>query len=325
MTPDISTARANGNVIEAEANFELDVDTRALTKHYGEITAVNGLNLRVRRGEVYGFVGPNGAGKTTAMRMLVGLIRPSSGSASVLGKPAGSRESLAGTGAMIEEPAFYPYLSGSDNLRVLARLASVPSERVDRVLATVEMTDRAKDAFRTYSMGMKQRLGVAAALLKDPQLLILDEPTNGLDPQGITDMRVLLRSLADEGRTVLLSSHLMSEVEQICDRIGIIRGGQLVAEGTLAELRGHQEIRVKAQPPARARELIEGLPFVDAVRSSDRSLYLQTEIEHAAQVNRLLVEAGIEVSELVPALASLEEVFLEIVGGKEKNHEYVKR
>ena len=221
---------------------------------------------------------------------------------------------------MIEEPAFYPYLSGLDNLRVLARLASVPEHRVRGVLQAVELTSRAKDAFSTYSMGMKQRLGVAAALLKSPQLLILDEPTNGLDPEGIADMRVLLRMLAEEGRTVLLSSHLMGEVEHVCDRIGIIRSGKLVAEGTLDELRGRNEVRVTATPVASALQLIQALPFVDAVRADQGSLYLQTGFEHAAEVNRLLVQAGIEVSELAPARTSLEQVFLEIVNGKERNN-----
>jgi ABC-2 type transport system ATP-binding protein len=295
---------------------EYDVETQDLTKRYGEIVALDGLNLRIRRGEVYGFVGPNGAGKTTAMRMLVGLMRPTSGSATVLGRRAGSKEALAQTGAMIEEPAFYPYLSGRDNLRVLARIAAVPEARIATVLEAVELTSRAKDAFSGYSMGMKQRLGVAAALLKEPQLLILDEPTNGLDPEGIADMRVLLRGLAEQGRTVMLSSHLMAEVELICDRIGIIRSGRLVAEGTLDELRGHQEIRVKVNSTEFARVALEKLPFVEAVRVSGGSLYLRSEAGNAAAVNRHLIASGIEVSELAPASQSLEEVFLEIVHGK---------
>lgn len=300
----------------AVEGYEYDVETRELIKRYGETVALNGLNLRIRRGEVYGFVGQNGAGKTTAMRMLVGLMRPTSGSASVLGRPAGSKEALASTGAMIEEPAFYPYLSGRDNLRVFARLASVPEERVDPVLGAVELTSRAKDAFSGYSMGMKQRLGVAAALLKEPQLLILDEPTNGLDPQGIADMRVLLRGLAEQGRTVMLSSHLMAEVEQICDRIGILRGGRLVAEGTLDELRGEQEIRVRVDSLDRALEVLQPLPFVESIRVADGCLYLRSDVEHASEVNRYLLYFGIAVSELGPATQSLEDVFLEIIHGE---------
>jgi len=301
---------------DVAAAHQYDVETRELTKRYGEIVALNGLNLRVRRGEVYGFVGANGAGKTTAMRTLVGLMRPTSGSARVLGLPAGSKEALASTGAMIEEPAFYPYLSGRDNLRVLARIASVPEQRIAMVLDAVKLTERSNHAFSGYSMGMKQRLGVAAALLKEPQLLILDEPTNGLDPEGIADMRVLLRGLAELGRTVMLSSHLMAEVEQICDRIGIVRGGRLVAEGTLDELRGPQEIRVRVDLPERARQVLEPLPFVESIRVDHRDLYLRSDADHAATVNRHLVDFGIAVSELAPATQSLEQVFLGIIHGE---------
>jgi ABC-2 type transport system ATP-binding protein len=218
---------------------------------------------------------------------------------------------------MIEEPAFYPYLSGRDNLRVLARIAAVPEQRIDAVLDAVDLTSSARRAFSGYSMGMKQRLGVAAALLKEPQLLILDEPTNGLDPEGIADMRLLLRGLAEQGRTVMLSSHLMSEVELICDRIGIVRNGRLVAEGTLEELRGHQEIKVRVDRIVRAHEVLRRLPFIEAVREDDEALYLRSDVDHAAEINRALVDAGIAVSELTPATQSLEQVFLEIVHGKE--------
>jgi ABC-2 type transport system ATP-binding protein len=195
----------------------LAIETRALTKRYGEaITAVNALDLRVRRGEVYGFVGPNGAGKTTTLRMLLGLVRPTSGKATVLGRLPGTSTALARIGSMVEAPAFYPHLSGRDNLRVLAGHAKVADDAAART--------------RTYSLGMKQRLGVAAALLKDPELLILDEPTNGLDPAGMAEMRQLVRALGRRQRTVVLSSHLMSEVEQLADRVGVIRDGRLVAD-----------------------------------------------------------------------------------------------
>jgi ABC-2 type transport system ATP-binding protein len=219
---------------------------------------------------------------------------------------------LAGIGAMIEEPAFYPYLSGFDNLRVVARHASVSESNIHRVLDQVELTSRMKDRFGTYSMGMKQRLGLAAALLKDPRLLILDEPTNGLDPQGIADMRVLLRSLVDEDRTVLLSSHLMTDVEQICDRIGVVRKGRIVAEGTLDELRGHHEIRIRATPLVQAAEIVAGLSFGKKVRTEDGALFLESEKASACEVNRVLVEAGVRVHELTPIQASLEKVFLDI-------------
>ena len=203
---------------------ELVIETRELSKRYGERTvAVDQLVLRVRRGEVYGFLGPNGAGKTTTLRMLLGLIRPTSGGAQVLGEQPGAPRGLARLGALVEAPAFYPYLSGRDNLRVLAGHAGVAHARVEEVLAEVGLSARAGDRVAAYSLGMKQRLGVAAALLKDPELLILDEPTNGLDPAGMADMRAFIRSLGERGVTVLLSSHLMGEVEQVSDRVGIDR------------------------------------------------------------------------------------------------------
>jgi ABC-2 type transport system ATP-binding protein len=292
----------------------LVIDTKGLTKRYGhQILAVDDLTLQIRRGEVYGFVGPNGAGKTTTLRMLLGLVRPSSGRASVLGHHPGSEEALARVGAMIEGADFYPFLSGKDNLRVMARHAGVPVSRIDDALAQVGLSPRAGDDFSTYSTGMKQRLGLSAALLKDPEVLILDEPTNGLDPEGIAELRALLRSLAGEHRTVLLSSHLMTEVEQICDRVGVIRRGRLVAEGTLDELRGRPELRVRAMPVDRARELVATLPGVDGTRVADGVLMLTADPRRAGEINRHLLDHGLEVSELTPVHATLEEVFLELV------------
>ncbi|MGH2716318.1 MAG: ABC transporter ATP-binding protein, partial [Thermoleophilaceae bacterium] len=242
---------------------DLVIETRALTKRYGDsIVAVDDLDLGVRRGEVYGFLGPNGAGKTTTLRMLLGLVRPTSGQAAVLGARPGSPHGLARIGAMVEAPAFYPYLSGRDNLLVLARYAGVGEDRVETVLAEVELSDRAADRSASYSLGMKQRLGVAAALLKDPELLILDEPTNGLDPAGMAEMRDLVRSLGTGRRTVILSSHLMGEVEQVTDRVGVIRDGSLIAEGTVEDLRGRAGLRVRAAPQAEAARLIGALPSV---------------------------------------------------------------
>jgi len=292
---------------------DLVIETRALTKRYGDsIVAVDHLDLRVRRGEVYGFLGPNGAGKTTTLRMLLGLVRPSSGRVAVLGFPPGAPQGLARIGAMVEAPAFYPYLSGRDNLRVLAGHARVGEDRVEAVLDEVRLTDRAADRSRTYSLGMKQRLGVAAALLKDPELLILDEPTNGLDPAGMAEMRDFIRSLAKGGRTVVLSSHLMGEVELVTDRVGVIRDGALVAEGTVAELRGRAGLRVRAEPLAAAARLIRAVPDVDEVTSVDGLLDVTVDTARAPAINRVLVEAGIAVSELYAQKASLEHVFLEL-------------
>ena len=292
---------------------DLAIETRALTKRYGDaIVAVDDLDLRVRRGEVYGFLGPNGAGKTTTLRMLLGLVRPTSGQATVLGASPGSPEGLARIGALVETPAFYPYLSGRDNLRVLARHAGVSEDRVEAVLAEVRLSGRAGDRSATYSLGMKQRLGVAAALLKDPELLILDEPTNGLDPAGMAEMRDFMRSLGEGGRTLVLSSHLMGEIEQVCDRVGVIRDGSLVAEGTVEELRGRAGLRVRAEPLSEAARLVGALPAVDQVISVDGLLDLAVDTAQAPAINRALVEAGIAVSELYAQKASLEDVFLEL-------------
>jgi ABC-type multidrug transport system ATPase subunit len=300
---------------------ELVIETRMLSKRYGEaIVAVDHLDLRVRRGEVYGFLGPNGAGKTTTLRMLLGLVRPTSGEAAVLGAPPGTPEGLARIGSMVEAPAFYPYLSGRDNLRVLARYAGIEDGRVEAVLDEVDLRDRAADRSATYSLGMKQRLGVAAALLKDPELLILDEPTNGLDPAGMADMREFIRALGKGGRTVVLSSHLMGEVEQVTDRVGVIRAGSLVAEGTVEELRGRAGLRVRAEPLGEAARLVGGLPGVDGVTSADGLLDVTVDTAQAPAINRLLVEAGIAVSELYAQKASLEDVFLELTatGGERR-------
>lgn len=295
------------------------LETHALTKRYAGwfrrtgILAVDGLSLSVHRGEVYGFLGPNGAGKTTTLRMLSGLLRPTSGSAVVAGASPGSPQSLARLGALVEIPAFYPYLSGRDNLRVMARYASVPRSRISEVLEQVDLTDRAGHKFKTYSTGMKQRLGVAAALLKDPELLILDEPTSGLDPQGTVEMRTMIRRLRQGGRSVMLSSHLLNEVEQTCDRVGVIARGRLVAEGTIAELRarGEQGVLLRASPSADARRLLEQLLGSDKVREgSDGLLRLTVDPQDAGAINRRLVTAGLDVSELRPAERSLEEIFL---------------
>lgn len=289
------------------------LETTDLTKRYGNrITAVDSLNLSVRRGEVYGFLGPNGAGKTTTLRMLLGLIRPTSGSATVLGGRPGAAQGLANVGALVESPAFYPYLSGWRNLRVMARHAGVPKQRIEAVLDQVELTDRASDKFKTYSQGMKQRLGVAAALLKDPELLILDEPTNGLDPQGMTDMRDLIRQVGQGERTVLLSSHLMGEIEQICNRVGVIQNGRLVAEGTIEQLRGGTKVLVRADPMDKARRLAEAMYGIEQVQVSDGALLLAADPDRSAEITRELVTSGVEVSELRPVERSLEETFLEL-------------
>jgi len=296
---------ANGNVIT----------THGLTKRYGaSIIAVDNLDLEVHHGEVFGFLGPNGAGKTTTLRMLLGLIRPTSGSAVVAEHRPGDPEGLRRIGALIESPAFYPYLSGRENLRVVADYAGVPHMRVNAALEEVDLLDRAKDSFRTYSMGMKQRLAVAAALVKDPELMILDEPTNGLDPQGVVEMRALIRRLGTGDRTVMLSSHLLNEVQQIADRVAIIRKGKLVAQGTVDELRGEPAIVVRVTPVDVAHRQLDRMLGTAAVTGIDGILRLSVNPDRAADINQALVGAGIKVSELRVDERTLEEVFLTLTG-----------
>ena len=307
---------------------DLIVETHHLTKRYGSrIVAVDDLHLCIRRGEVYGFLGPNGAGKTTTLRMLLGLIRPTAGTARVLGGAPGTHDLLKRMGALIESPTFYPYLSGRDNLRVCARYDGVPTQRVEAVLAQVELQPRARSTFRTYSLGMKQRLGVAAALLKNPELLILDEPTNGLDPAGMADMRRLIRTLGDSGHTVLLSSHNMGEVEQVCDRVGIVRGGRLVAEGTVDELRargGSPDLLLRADPSDAAQRVLAARFDASAVSVHDGALRVAAAGERAGEINYELVAAGITVSELRRVERSLEEIFFALTDGQSGGAESIR-
>jgi ABC-2 type transport system ATP-binding protein len=294
------------------------VETHSLVKRYGSgVLAVNSVDMSVRRGEVYGFLGPNGAGKTTTLRMLVGLIRPTSGTATVAGHRPGDPAGLAKIGALIESPGFYPYLSGRENLRVVADMASIGQKRVDEVLDIVELGSRAGRKFATYSTGMKQRLGVAAALLKDPELLILDEPSNGLDPQGMAEMRKLIKDIGQGDRTVLLSSHLLGEVEQICDRVGVISGGRLVKQATVQELLGDKGVVVKAEPHDRAGDVLTRMFGPAAVIREDGFFHLKTDPGHSTEINRQLTASGIGVSELRPFERSLEEVFFQLTGEKQ--------
>jgi ABC-2 type transport system ATP-binding protein len=293
------------------------VDANRLTKRYGAgIVAVDQLTLRVRHGEIYGFIGPNGAGKTTTLRMLLGLIRPTSGSISVLGAQPGTPASLTGLGALIETPTFYPYLSGRDNLRVIARYASVGDEHVETALAQVKLVDRAGDSFQTYSLGMKQRLGVAAALIKDPEFLILDEPMNGLDPPGMADMRALIQELGRSGRTVLFSSHQLSDVSLLCDRVGIISRGRLVAEGSVAELSRESGILVRADPPDVTWTVLATAVGVDRVATIAEGVLVDAPASAAPRLMHALVAAGISVHEVRPLRQSLDEIFDSLTGAE---------
>jgi ABC-type multidrug transport system ATPase subunit len=296
---------------------ETVVATDRLTKRYGDRLAVDSVSLTVRRGEVYGFLGPNGAGKTTTLRMLLGLVRPSAGAATVLGAAPGSRTAVAGTGALVEGPGFYPYLSGRDILLVLARYRRLPETAVDAVLARVDLVGRGGDAFKSYSLGMKQRLGVAAALLGDPPLLVLDEPTNGLDPAGMADMRELLVDVAAGGQTVILSSHLLAEVQEICDRVGVIADGRLLAESTVADLRGAAAVVLRAEPMDRALAVAMRVAGDDAVAVVDdgRAVRLEGGAPVVPALTRELVAEDVEVREIRTVERSLEEVFFEMTGG----------
>ncbi len=290
------------------------ITTTGLTKRYGDVTAVQGLDLTINQGEVYGFLGRNGAGKTTTMRVLLGLIRPTAGTAVVMGHPPGDPDGLAQLGALVEAPAFYPYLSGRDNLKLLARYAGVATTTIDEALEEVGLAERSGEKVKGHSMGMRQRLGVAATLLKRPSLLILDEPTNGLDPQGMASMRTFIRALGQGDRTVMLSSHLLGEVEQVCDRVGVIEGGRLVAEGTVDELRGAAGIRIRATPTELAATIVGDVVGRDNVSVRDDVLDVTVDPGQAAQLNRRLVEGGVEVSELTSSERSLEEIFLSLTG-----------
>ena len=305
---------------------------RGLSKTYGEQPVVDALDLTVERGELYGFLGPNGAGKTTTIRMALGLVRPSGGEVELLDAPVFSRDgqrALERVGALVEEPGFYRFLSGRRNLEVFARAGGrgegidLRLSRLDEVLAMVDLTDAAGKRVRAYSQGMRQRLGIAAALLGRPDVLVLDEPTNGLDPQGMREIRLLLRRLTDEGTTVFVSSHLLAEVEAMCDRVGVLAHGKLVAEGPPGKLRGSTErVRVEVDDTARARGVIEtldGVALLDDAGPPPGPGALRVRLTGAtsAALNRAIVSAGVEVSALAPERDSLEDVFLALVEGED--------
>jgi ABC-2 type transport system ATP-binding protein len=315
------SATATANTITTDG---LALSTRGLVKRFGQRTALAGLDLSVPSGVVYGFLGPNGAGKTTTMRLLTGLIHADSGSIEVLGSPfrRGDRRRLFQVGAIIEAPAFYPYLSGKENLRALAA-SGVPTARtrIDEMLELVGLRDRAREAVSAYSLGMKQRLAIAAAMLSDPQLLLLDEPANGLDPAGIVAMRDTLRHLASIGRTVFVSSHILGEVQQLADVVGIIAAGKLVREAPIAELLSSADevrVRVLALEMPRALTILEDLTGPGAaVATPNAEGWISVRVGHdrAAEINRALGQAGIYASGLESG-NDLESLFLALTGGE---------
>jgi ABC-2 type transport system ATP-binding protein len=295
--------------------------TSGLTKRYGERLAVDHLDLEVRRGEVFGFLGPNGAGKTTTIRMALGLIRPTDGAVQILGHDLATNraEILPRVGALVEQPALYSYMSGRDNLRAIGlTLGGVPERRLDEVLELVALTGRDKDRVRTYSLGMKQRLGVAMALLNDPDLLVLDEPANGLDPAGIVEMRDLMRRLASQGKTIFISSHVLTEVRQICDRVAILNNGKLVTvSGIDALVSGHGTFTVTlgAERVAEALALLRRQPWGASARQDGADGIITAAPEgRGRDLNLFLVNAGFAPDGLAPHTEDLESVFLRLTG-----------
>ncbi len=307
------------------------IAARGLTKRYGDLAAVDDLDLTIERGELFGFLGPNGAGKTTTIRMALGLILPSGGEVELLGEPVRpDRAPLARVGALVEEPAFWKYLSGRRNLEYFSRAGSGTDRdgtrrrlgRVGEVLETVGLSAAGDKRVKAYSQGMRQRLGLALALLGEPELLVLDEPTNGLDPSGMREMRLLLRALADGGTTIFVSSHLLAEVEAMCDRVGVMAQGRMLALGPPGTLRGAtNRIRVDVDDVGLARKVaaaLAGVTLQAVGSSSDGPGALVATFADGvapADLNATLVRAGVRVQALVPERDSLEDVFLHVVEG----------
>jgi len=292
--------------------------TDSLSKRYGGIRAVDGLSIEIPSGVICGFVGPNGSGKTTTIRMLLGLVRPTAGNGHVLGHPLGHpRAYLARVGALIEGPAFYPTLSGETNLRILAKLGGFSTKRVPELIEQVGLTGRGKDRASSYSLGMKQRLGVAAALLPDPDLLILDEPANGLDPAGIIEMRDLMRTVRDSGKTIFVSSHLLGELERVADWLVVLQNGKSLYAGPKDEMVGARKGGFAVRPE-RADQL-EATQRIAAKYGDctlhEGTLHVIAAEEVAAAINRDCVQAGITLIELHHEQATLEESFLSLIGG----------
>ena len=296
------------------------IEVIGLTKRYEKLTAVEAATFTVPRGTICGFVGPNGAGKTTTIRMLLGLISPTSGSGTVLGHSILEPEKYLGSvGAMIEGPAFYPALTGAENLKVLATMGGIQIDRVDELINLVGLSGRGGDKYKTYSLGMKQRLGIAAALLPNPALLILDEPTNGLDPEGIQEVRDLLKKLASEGTTVFVSSHLLSEIEIISQHIVMLRKGEVVFAGAIEELLMNQKpmIIVSTENPDDLQKVV-AIAVEEGHKASIRhgQAHIEGPHEWAPVLNKKAFAAGITLSELTPTLPNLEETFFEMTGGR---------
>jgi ABC-2 type transport system ATP-binding protein len=290
---------------------------RGLRKVYGKTVALQGLDLELRAGEVFGFLGPNGAGKTTTVKLLLGLVRPTAGSVELFGEPLAGNERrlLSRVAAVVEAPAFYPYLSARDNLRVCARLGGVDERRIDEVIDVMGLRGAEHHRFAHYSVGMKQRVGLASVLLRDAQLVILDEPTSGLDPEGQRAMDALIRRLADEGRTVFLSSHSLPEVEQICDRVAIMRQGEKVFEGAVRDLvQGRDQVLLRVADPAAAMAVLQHLPWISGLGRDGDYVVVEAPPDRAPEVAAALAPASIFPLELRPRRRTMEDVYHAVIG-----------
>jgi ABC-2 type transport system ATP-binding protein len=298
--------------------MEAVLEAHGLSKSYGSRQAVKSLELSVGRGEIFGFLGPNGAGKTTTIRMALGLIRPTAGSVEVLGEDVAKHRErvLPRVGALVESPALYLYMSGRDNLKAVGEvLGGVPGARIDAVLETVGLAGRQRDRVKTYSLGMKQRLGLAIALLNDPDLLILDEPANGLDPAGVVEMRDLLRSLAGQGKTIFISSHVLSEVQQICSRVAIINLGELIKVATVEELlASHGEFTVVVDEAAAVLELIQRQDWGQSARLVEGAIVCPSPTGRGRDLTRFLAGAGHWPDSIGERHQDLEDIFLSLTG-----------
>jgi ABC-2 type transport system ATP-binding protein len=295
------------------------VEVRGLVKRYGDLVAVAGVDLTINVGDVYGYLGPNGAGKTTSLRMMLGLIRPTEGTVRLFGRdPMEGVAALEGVAGFVEAPTFYPYLSGRRNLELLAAFdGGGATGRIDGALEEVELADRAKDRVGGYSHGMRQRLGIAAALLRDPRLLLLDEPATGLDPAGMRDMRLLIRRLADQGITIVLSSHLLAEVEEVCNRVAIVRSGKIVYEGEIAELKrsAGAVYRLSTTDDDRALPVCRAQPGITDVHIVHERICFTADEAAVGELSQALIEAGALILALTPQTDTLEDLFFSLTEG----------
>ncbi|HSW57574.1 MAG TPA: ABC transporter ATP-binding protein [Dehalococcoidales bacterium] len=311
--------QTNSETQAAASRKEVILRTTNLSKNFGTLKAVDNFSVEISRGEVFGLLGPNGAGKSTIVGMILNLVTPTRGRIEVFGRDLKDNpwSALKKIGAVIESPAFYPYLSGRDNLESLAiSIGDISRNRITEVLERVNLLSRAKDKYSNYSMGMKQRLGIASTLLRDPELIILDEPTNGLDPAGMKEIRDLIPQLAHENRAVILCSHLLHEVEQVCTRVAILKKGVTLADASVQELlTNHRMMEIKVDDTEKALKILSGLTWVKSTKIENGYLVLEAPAENASLVNKALAEQGIFASELIQRNSGLEKVFLQLTGG----------